>query len=166
MCEIRMSKVPPLLLEKRAMTGLLSQNLFCHLQANGKCLTILESLKKKKGNKQGCFYELTQQTTKGYSFYGVHSRLLPQTSSAELFLLSSSPLFLPGKALALVYLGLFLYHYLYLFYHASMFNSRGICAWVALIVRSTRDGENYGFKNRIGLTGSIRNRTLIQSSYC
>ena len=30
------SKVPPLSLRKRAMTSSLSQNLFCHLQANGK----------------------------------------------------------------------------------------------------------------------------------
>ena len=46
--EICMFKFPPLLLEKRAIAGLLSQNLFCQLQARGKWLTILESLKKKK----------------------------------------------------------------------------------------------------------------------
>ena len=49
---IRMSEFPSLLLEKRATTGSLSQNLFCHLQANSEWLTILELLKwKKKTNK-------------------------------------------------------------------------------------------------------------------
>ena len=90
LCGIRMSEVPHLLLRKWATTGPLSQNLFCHLQANGEWLTILESLKKKKENKQGCSYELTQQTTKGYSLYGVHLGLFPQTSLGDLFLLSSA----------------------------------------------------------------------------
>ena len=44
---IRMSKYPPLLLEKRAMIGSLPQNLFCQLQGKGEWLTILESLKRK-----------------------------------------------------------------------------------------------------------------------
>ena len=44
---IRMSEFPPLLLGKRAMTGSLSQNLFCQLQGKGEWLTILESLKRK-----------------------------------------------------------------------------------------------------------------------
>ena len=39
---IRMSEVPLLLLGKWATIGLLSQNLFCHLQANGEWLTIIE----------------------------------------------------------------------------------------------------------------------------
>ena len=78
----------------------LKSHLFCHWQANGKWLTILESLKKKKENKQGFSYELTQQTTKVYSFCGVHLGLLPQTFRVRL--------------LARVDLGLFLYHNLYL----------------------------------------------------
>ena len=114
---IRRSEVSPLLLGKWAMTCSLSQKLFCHLQANGEWLTILESLKKNKENKQGCSYELTQQTTKGYSLCGVHLGLLPQTSSGDLFLLSSSLLSLPflERLLPWVDLVLFLYHYLYLF---------------------------------------------------
>ena len=36
LCEILMSKFPPLLLGKRAMIGSLSQNLFCQLQVKGK----------------------------------------------------------------------------------------------------------------------------------
>ena len=115
---IHMSKVPPLLLEKWATTGSLSQNLFCHLQANGKWLTILESpKKKKKKTNKGCSYELTQQITKGYSLCGVYLGLLPQTSPGDLFLSSSSLLSLPFRVrlLTRVDLGLFLYHYLYLF---------------------------------------------------
>ena len=52
LCGICMSEVPLLLLRKRATIGLLSQNLFCHLHANGKWLIILESLKKKKKKKK------------------------------------------------------------------------------------------------------------------
>ena len=81
---IRMSEVPPFLLGKRAMWGSLSQNLFCHLQENGEWLTILKSLKKKqKQNKQGCSYELTPQTPKGYSLCDVHLGLLSQTSPSK-----------------------------------------------------------------------------------
>ena len=86
---IRMSEVPPFLLGKRAIWGSLSQNLFCHLQENGKWLTILKSLKKKtkkqkqKQNKQGCSYELTPQTPKGYSLCDVHLGLLSQTSPSK-----------------------------------------------------------------------------------
>ena len=43
----RKSEFPPLLLGKWAMIGLLSQNLFCQLQAKIEWLTILESLKRK-----------------------------------------------------------------------------------------------------------------------
>ena len=73
--------------------------------------------KKKKENKQGCSYKLTQQTTKGYSLCGVHPGFLPQTSSGDLFLLSSSLLSLPFlvRLLPQVDLRVFLYHYLYLF---------------------------------------------------
>jgi len=92
-----MSKVPPLLLGKQARTGSLSQSLFYHMQVNGKWLTILESPKKRKENKHGCSYELTQHATKGYSLYGAHSGLLPQTSLGNLFLLSSSILALPSS---------------------------------------------------------------------
>ena len=115
---IRMSKVPPLLLGKWATTSSLSQNLFCYLQANGKWLAILESLKKKKKKyKQGCSYELTQQTTKGYSLCDVHPRLLPQTFPSDLFLLSSSLISLPFlvRLLPRIDLGIFLYHYPYHF---------------------------------------------------
>ena len=114
---IRMSKVPHLLLKKQVTIGSLSQNLFFHLQANGEWLIILESLKKKKENKERCSYKLTQQTTKGYSLCGVHLGLLSQTSSSVLFLLSSSLLCLSFlvRLLPRVDLGLFLYHYLYPF---------------------------------------------------
>ena len=73
--------------------------------------------KRKKEKKQGCSCELTQQITKGYSLSGVHLWLLPQTSSSDLFLLSSSLLSLPCwvRLSPRVGLGLFLYHYLYLF---------------------------------------------------
>ena len=50
-----------------------------------------------------CYFELTHHTTKGYSLYGVHPGLLLETSPGDLFLLPR------------VGLGLFLYHYLYLF---------------------------------------------------
>ena len=73
--------------------------------------------KKKKKYKQGCSYELTQQTTKGYSLCGVRLGLLPQTSPSDLFLLSSSLLSQPFlvRLLPRVDLGLLLYYYLYLF---------------------------------------------------
>ena len=73
--------------------------------------------KRKKENKQRCSYELTHHTTKGYSLYDVHLRLLPHTSQGDLFLLSFSLLSLPFRVrlLSRVGLGLFLYHYLYLF---------------------------------------------------
>ena len=49
---IHMSKFPPLLLRKWALTSSLSQNLFFQLEAKGEWLTILESFKmKKKTNK-------------------------------------------------------------------------------------------------------------------
>ena len=85
-----MSEFPPLLLKKRAMTGSLSQNLFFHLQAKGKQLTSLESVKKK--NKQGQRLQpLTKQTRCPYELerihiYGVHLALLPQTSPSGLCL--------------------------------------------------------------------------------
>ena len=74
-------------------------------------------IKKKKENKQGCSYELTQQITKGYSLCGVHPRLLSQTYPGDLFLLSSSPLSLSFlvRLLPRVGLALFVYHYVYLF---------------------------------------------------
>ena len=143
LCGIRMSEVPPLLLGKRATTGSLSQNLFCHLQTNSEWLTILESLKKKKKQTRALF-ELTQQTTKGYGLYDVHLGLFPQTSLGDSLLLSSSFLSLPSLArhFPQVNLGLFLYLYLYNFHRACMFNSLRICARVILTVGSTRGGEN------------------------
>ena len=118
---IRMSEFPPLLLEKRAMIGSLSQNLFFQLQTKGKWLTILESLKKKN---KGCSYELTQQTK-------IHLRLLPQTSPGGTHPLSPSlPILvrlLPQGDLGLY---LYLYFYLYLFYNTCIFNSWRICARV------------------------------------
>ena len=74
--EIRMFEVPPLLLRKYAMTGLLSHNLFYQLQAKGKRLTILESLKRKTNmanslnhqpNKQGSLMSL-----KGYKYIYIY----------------------------------------------------------------------------------------------
>ena len=117
LCGICMSEVPSLLLRKRAITSSLSQNLFCHLQISGELLAILESLKRKEKTNKGWSYELTQQITKGYSLCGVHSGLLPQTSLGDLFLLFSSLLSLPFlvRLLPRVSLGLFLYHYLYIF---------------------------------------------------
>ena len=47
-CGICKYKVPPLLLEKWAMTGLLFQNFFCQLQAKGEWLTILVTKKEKQ----------------------------------------------------------------------------------------------------------------------
>ena len=72
---------------------------------------------KKKKNKQGYSYELTQQKANEYSLCGVHLGLLPQTSLGDLFILSSSLLSLPFlvRLLPRVDLGLFLYHYLYHF---------------------------------------------------
>ena len=58
---ICMFELPPLLLEKWAMTGLLSHNLFFQLQAKDNWLNILKSLKKKKKNKQG---QRSQPSTK------------------------------------------------------------------------------------------------------
>ena len=88
LCGIRMSKFPPLLHKKGAMTGSLSQNLFCQLQGKGEWLTILESLKRKtdkanshnhQPNKQGCFYEL-----KRIYICSVHLGLLSPTSPSSL----------------------------------------------------------------------------------
>ena len=121
LCGISISEVPHLLLRKQAMIGSLSQNPFCHLQANSEWLTILESLKKKKEKKKKkqtrALFELTQQTTKGYGLCGAHLGLLPQTYPGDLFLLSSSLLSLSFlvRLLPWVGLSLFLYHYLYLF---------------------------------------------------
>ena len=62
--EVRMFEFPSLLLRKQATIGSLSQNLLCQLQAKGKWLTILESLKKKRPTAATinqtirCFYEL------------------------------------------------------------------------------------------------------------
>ena len=104
---IRMSEVPPLLLGKWVRIGSLSQNLFCQLQAKGKWLTILESLKKK--NKHGQWPQpLTKQTRCSYELkwiyiYGVHLGLLPQTS-------------LGGLCLWVI---LFLCLHLYLFYSSE-----------------------------------------------
>ena len=81
--EIRMSEVPQVLLEKRATTGSLSKNLFCQLQAKGKWLTILESLKKE--NKHGQWPQpSTKRTRCSYKLKriyicGVHLGLLTQT---------------------------------------------------------------------------------------
>ena len=85
----------------------------CNLQANGEWLNARVTQNKKKG----CSYELTQQTTKGYSLCGVYLRLLAQTSPSDLFFLSSSLISLPFlvKLLPRVDLGLFIYHYLYIF---------------------------------------------------
>ena len=93
------------------------QNFFRHLQISGELLAILESLKRKEKTNKRWSYELTQQITKGYSLCGVHSGLLPQTSLGDLFLLFSSLLSLPFlvRLLPRVSLGLFLYHYLYIF---------------------------------------------------
>ena len=92
------------------------QNLFCHLQANGKWLTILKSLKEKRKQTRMLLRANTSHK-KGHSLCGVHLGLLPQTSPGDLFLLSSSLFSLPFRVRLLpwVGLGLFLYHYLYLF---------------------------------------------------
>ena len=113
---ICISKVLPLLLEKWATTCLLSQNLFYHLQANGEWLTILESLKKKRKQTR-VLLQANPTNNKRYNLYGVHPGFLPQTSPGDLFLLSSSLLSLPFRVRLLprVNLGLFLYHYLYIF---------------------------------------------------
>ena len=65
----RMSKFPPLLLEKWTMTGSLSQSL-CQLQAKDEWLTILESLKRKTNMANGCNHQSNKQgaltSLKGY----------------------------------------------------------------------------------------------------
>ena len=73
--------------------------------------------RKKKKEQTRVLFELTQQTTKGYSLCGIHPRLLPQTSLGDLLLLSSSFLPLPFlvRLFPQVDLGLFLYHFLYIF---------------------------------------------------
>ena len=154
---IRMSKFPPLLLGKWAMTGSLFQNMFCHLQVNGEWLTILESLKKKKENKQGCSYELTQQTTKGYGLCGVHPGLLPQTSLGDSLLLPSSLLSLPFlvRLLPWVDLGLFLYHYLYLFLPCLHVRFPEDMCTSSLDFGPTRGGDN-----------SLRSRYIWRGIFC
>ena len=73
-------------------------------------------IKKEKENKQGCFYELTRQTTKGYSLYGVHlgfaSNFFEWLTHLAFFHLSLPFLV---RLFPWVGLGLFLYHYIYLF---------------------------------------------------
>ena len=137
LCGISISEVPHLLLRKQAMIGSLSQNPFCHLQANSEWLTILESLKKKKEKKKKkqtrALFELTQQTIKGYGLCGAHLGLLPQTYLLHFFLY----LFLWGSCLWLTLVS-FAVSISTFFYHACMFNSRRICARVVLIVGSTR----------------------------
>ena len=137
-----MSKFPHLLLKKRTTTSSLSQNLFSQLQAKGEWLIVLESLKRKKTNKQkGAFTSLNKQTrlllwsqtNKQGCFYelnriyicGVHLGLLPQTSPGGTCLPSLS---LPVLVRLLPQGDLGLYLYLYLFYCACMFNSYRICA--------------------------------------
>ena len=115
---IRMSKVLPLLLGKQATIGSLSQNLFCHLQGNGEWLTILESFKKEKEKKKTRVLLRVNPTNNKkdivfvVSLRGSCLKLLRVTYSSSFSLLSLPFLV---RLLPRVDLGLFLYHYLYLF---------------------------------------------------
>ena len=76
-----MSKFPPLLLKKWAMTGSLSQNLFCQYQAKDEWLTILELLKrnKKQGKRPQPLTKTIDQTNKvllkGYIYIYTHTHI-------------------------------------------------------------------------------------------
>ena len=114
LCGISISEVPHLLLRKQAMIGSLSQNPFCHLQANSEWLTILESLKKKKEKKK-------KKTNKGTLWANPtnNKRIWPLwcPSGALASNLSSSLLALPFlvRLLPLVDFSLFRCLYLYFF---------------------------------------------------
>ena len=135
---IRMFEVPPLLLGKWATTFAIPE--FVLPLASKWWVT-----KKKKENKHGWTYELTQQTTKWYSLCGVCLRLFASNFfgwlAPVIFFASFSTYF--GEALVSGWpWSLSLSPSLPFCYRAYMFNSWRICKWVALIVRSTRGGEN------------------------
>ena len=117
----------------------------------------LSHLKRKKENKQRCFYELTQQTTKGYGLCGVHPGLLSQTSPGDLLLLPSSLLSIPFlvRLLPWLDLGLFLYHYLYLFLPCLHVQFLEDMCTSSLDFGPTRGGDN-----------SLRSRYVWRGIFC
>ena len=118
-----------MLLKKRATTGSLSKNLFCQLQAKGKWLTILDSLKMKNEHGQRP-QPLTKQTRFSYELkmiyiyiYGVHLGLLTQTFSGgyRLWVVSVSILISSNLVRLLPPCDFYLY--------LNLFNSRSLMPW-------------------------------------